>query len=498
MVLDSNRAMADFSDEQDRALIQLVLQNLSPITQSIDWNAVTEQFPRVPRTPAKTKLALRNRLSTLKRTYGKDISRFPPRLLGQHNATRAQPPVVHQPNPTSTVTVQSFQQLLDAPLIPGREYQIASHVLPARNQDTHTASLCLLELANQPVAAPAVARSAYEVLGTSTTVPAATPVTTNQDIQAACVSTQASVTGSTTNEDIQAPSTGAHRASTNLVDMDPDCWPPPRVRLVRRTKPFLKSTKTDPAPPAVAPPAVVNALSEEDTYAAIDRIFESITREDISQPHRTPSHNAGEILPVGVMKMIEAMNVKPTDIFGDIGSGAGNILAQIALQTQVQRCIGLEIREELADRSIATLRSFYQAFPQLSRVVIYSGDITNLTPQARTELETCTILYCNNYVFAPRDSQAVQDFILTSRNARMVLSTGRFCARCRGARCPSAYCQVWIEQGVVKTSASWTAAPVDVFIYGPRNTNAASSMLDVVESVPDEDNTPFTSSIRII
>lgn len=441
--------MSNFSDEQDRALVQLVLQNQSPIVHSIDWDAVTEQFPRASRVPKKTKLALRRRLDCLKRTYGRDVSRFPARLLGRSNAKRTPPPVTNDariparpPSPpdATTGTVLSFQQLLHPPLIPAIAYQVSTSTASASTVSSFTASF-------------------------------SSKVTNNQGIQTA-----------------------------STVD-ELGTLPTPSVRLVRRTKPVLESFIRAMSDQAAL---VVNTLNEKGIYRAIDRIFANITRLDVSQPHGTPSQNSGEILPTGVTKMIEAMNVMSTYVFGDIGSGTGSVLAQVALQTQVQRCIGLEIREVLADRSLATLRSFYEDFPRLSRVAIHSGDIKNLTPQARTEFETCTVLYCNNVVFAPQDNQAVQDFILTSRNVCMVLLTARFCGRCRGSRCLSPYCQEWeIEHRPLKVEASWRAAPVDVFVYHRRNTSVADSITDVLEQIPDEDDTdeddtPFTSFIRII
>jgi hypothetical protein len=223
----------------------------------------------------------------------------------------------------------------------------------------------------------------------------------------------------------------------------------------------------------------------------MNRIFENITRFDISQPLGIPSQNSGEILPIGVTKMIELMRAMSTDAFGDIGSGTGSVLAQVALQTPIHRCIGLEIRAPLANQSLATLRSFYGDFPRLSRVVIYSGDIKHLTSKTRSELQTCTILFCNNVVFAPRDNQAVQEFILSSCNARTVMLTARFCPRCRGGRCQSLFCQAWdIELRDFKVRASWRASPVDIFVYHRRNNSGAESILDLLEDISDEDDTP--------
>jgi Histone methylation protein DOT1 len=481
--------MSDFSDEQDRALIQLVLQNQS---HSIDWDAVTVQFPRAPRTPRKTKLALRRRLETLKRTYGRDLSRFPRRLLGQPNTTRT----VQRPHSTSNATtsrvnVHSFQELSTCKV----STSTTATVSYPSNQDMRIVSASTVHTASV---------SSYQ--GIQTTTAATVSYPSNQDMRTVSASTVHTASVSSY-QGIQTTSTvGTHPTSLTLqpaiTDDQLDTLPTRGVCLVRRSKPLPKSPsvslvrRTTPlltwfvnAISDQATPAVTNTLDEHDAYLAIDRIFANVSRVDVSQPSGAPSQNSGEILPIGVTKMIEAMNVMSTDVFGDIGSGTGSVLAQVALQTNVQRCVGLEIRSALANQSLSTLRSFYQAFPRLSRVAIHFGDIKHLMPQVRTELETCTILLCNNFVFAPRDNQAVQDFILTSRNARLVLLTERFCPRCRGGRCPNPFCHEWeIEHNILKIRSSWRAAPVDMFVYHRRYTSVAESMTDILEDMSDEDD----------
>jgi hypothetical protein len=68
--------MSDFSDAEDRALIQLVVR-LSDTAGVIDWDDVVKQFPP----QSKTRLALRQRLKTLKRTYGRNLRQFPSRFF---------------------------------------------------------------------------------------------------------------------------------------------------------------------------------------------------------------------------------------------------------------------------------------------------------------------------------------------------------------------------------------------------------------------------------
>ncbi|RLN91696.1 hypothetical protein BBJ28_00007036 [Nothophytophthora sp. Chile5] len=69
-------AMSDFTDDEDRQLVQLALVFLRRGRQIV-WEQLTRQM----RATKQPKEALRQRLKTLKRTYGRNLERFPPCLL---------------------------------------------------------------------------------------------------------------------------------------------------------------------------------------------------------------------------------------------------------------------------------------------------------------------------------------------------------------------------------------------------------------------------------
>ena len=64
--------MSDFSDADDRALYRLV-KAFADKNSRIDWDHVAHRM----RHTGKSRAALRERLKTLKKTHGKDLSRFP-------------------------------------------------------------------------------------------------------------------------------------------------------------------------------------------------------------------------------------------------------------------------------------------------------------------------------------------------------------------------------------------------------------------------------------
>jgi Histone methylation protein DOT1 len=439
--------MSDFSDDQDRVLVHLVLQNQST-NGSIDWDAVTDEFPHTRRVARKTKLSLRNRLQTLKRTHGKDIRSFPGYFFRQP-ARRRCPPVPHAlavplPQQSLSCTQQLFASL---PIVTSTTAEVVQNHLPAESDDT---------------AVDAILRQHYlqvsDTAGTQTSV--------GSDLTVLDVTT--------------AP-------------VDASSYAVPTRRLIRRKKLLLdgfSDALLGPGPTETRDPHSLY-MDPRSVNMAIATIFESVTQVQVSQPSGQGTLNTGEILPLGVTKMIEVMNIGPSDVFGDIGSGTGSVVAQVALQTLATQCLGLEIRADLAAVSNTCIRHALQDFPRLCRVSILSGDVKAMSCQILETLQTCTILFCNNKVFDSADNLAVQSFMETSK-ARLLFLTHRFCARCHGARCNKVFCHIYENEPPIQVLVSWTATPVDMFVYRRRNVpQHTARLIDIVGDINDESDEEF-------
>ncbi|KUF86241.1 hypothetical protein AM587_10004063 [Phytophthora nicotianae] len=75
--------MSDFTDDEDRQLVQLALQ-FSRNNQNILWDKLTQLMKGTK----KSKNALRQRLKTLKRTHGSDLEKFRPWYFKKKFATQ--------------------------------------------------------------------------------------------------------------------------------------------------------------------------------------------------------------------------------------------------------------------------------------------------------------------------------------------------------------------------------------------------------------------------
>lgn len=71
----------------------------------------------------------------------------------------------------------------------------------------------------------------------------------------------------------------------------------------------------------------------------------------------------GELLYPGVKKMISEMNLQPTDVFLDLGSGLGKCALQIFMQTNLPKVIGVEASQALVDQAHKVLKQVKSDFP---------------------------------------------------------------------------------------------------------------------------------------
>lgn len=109
----------------------------------------------------------------------------------------------------------------------------------------------------------------------------------------------------------------------------------------------------------------------------------------------------GEITPKFIQQIIEEVGITSNDIFYDIGSGIGNVVLQVAVQTGC-KAIGIEIRPELT--KIAN--NMKSKLPEISSKVIKKKIKTNKisfeTGDALTEdynYKDATIIFLNNWCF---------------------------------------------------------------------------------------------------
>jgi hypothetical protein len=219
-------------------------------------------------------------------------------------------------------------------------------------------------------------------------------------------------------------------------------------------------------------------MAVEEIYKAIDKIFGHLTRSDVRQPSGKVHLNAGELAPVGVSLMLEELDLSTQDVFLDVGSGIGSVLAQVVMQSPVFRAIGLEIQDELAKKSREAIREATNEFQRLHLIHVITGDIKDLTPETEKNLQTATVMYSNNLCFDPADDLYLDEFACKAERLRCVITSKSFCTRCTD-QCPKTFCKIWKETKTVNAQVCWTDTPIQLFIYK----RAKEELLDMVRNM---------------
>ena len=184
---------------------------------------------------------------------------------------------------------------------------------------------------------------------------------------------------------------------------------------------------------------VIPPFPAREAYLIIDEIFSSIKLSDIRQVKAHTESNAGEIAPVGVTSIIEACKLRNDDVFLDVGSGIGNVVAQIAIQTGICCSIGIEIREDIANLGKQLMQRMESRYPRLARVHVLTEDIRNVDIHGNELIQKVSILYSHNTLFTPEAALALETMCCNLPKLRIVVLQDSFCHRHR-ASCVREFC----------------------------------------------------------
>src|SRR5690349_18580897 len=106
--------------------------------------------------------------------------------------------------------------------------------------------------------------------------------------------------------------------------------------------------------------------------------FYSISTAQVRQKIGRPHSNVGELSPFGVMQLIQGSLLAHDDIFTNIGSGIGNVVAQVALQTDTKTCFGVEMYLDIANTGRELINNAISTYPRLSKVQVVVADVREL------------------------------------------------------------------------------------------------------------------------
>lgn len=209
-------------------------------------------------------------------------------------------------------------------------------------------------------------------------------------------------------------------------------------------------------------PTYAFPLSKNVAIDAVIEIFQSVTKSDVWQCSGRTELNVGEVLPVSVSSMVWRCMLSKDDVFVDIGSGVGNVVAQVALESLAKSVLGLEVREDVSTLGTRLINASTSNYRQLRKARIIQGDVQSATAYA--SLASATVLYCHNTVFSDGANLALEQLVCTLTNLRMCIIALPFCGRHR-ASCQRDVCQRWIASGDVDMSVSYTNRRIPFSVY---------------------------------
>ena len=208
-------------------------------------------------------------------------------------------------------------------------------------------------------------------------------------------------------------------------------------------------------------------LTAEDTLRVVAEMFQSVPKSLVNQPANAIHHNVGEVLPVTITELINFLKISPGDVFVDIGSGIGNILAQIAVQTNAKMCIGVEVRGDVMRYGEKLIQTYSKLYPALKKIRLIPGKFEDADFQLNDDLKQATILYSLDKLFEVSSLLRLQVLVCDIPTLQYVVVSVHPCPRHR-KNCTREFCCLWEEAMILPCETSYGSSKEVLFIYKRR------------------------------
>lgn len=215
-----------------------------------------------------------------------------------------------------------------------------------------------------------------------------------------------------------------------------------------------------------ATPLTTPRFSEVEAHKITLDLLHQVSRRDVAHRGGCSHLNTGELTASSVSRILRALPVVEgqVDSFADIGAGVGNVVIQVALESTMAFCVGVEIREELVTVVTRIVRDNVKTYPELRKVWMKQGDVVKMPWHVTANLQACSVIYCSNVLFNARANAYIEDIACYSRVVRAVVLLQKPCAR-HTKRCAKLFCQMFRLYNTLQVDVHWTSSKTNVFIY---------------------------------
>ncbi|GMG15463.1 unnamed protein product [Phytophthora fragariaefolia] len=199
-----------------------------------------------------------------------------------------------------------------------------------------------------------------------------------------------------------------------------------------------------------------STLGEINVHRVVGTFIESVSRHQLHLRCSAPEIHTGELGCIGATSMLSTLpKLVETDVFDDVGSGIGNSITQAALESEVGKCVRVEVQCHLVWLALSYIQTATGAHSRLGNRSIYRTDICTMADTTWQTLQPATVVFANNIVFNPQTISAL-DLLVTSLPALVHISL--MCWRHPGS-CKREFCSVWQLQNVIQLNVLWFAKP---------------------------------------
>lgn len=147
----------------------------------------------------------------------------------------------------------------------------------------------------------------------------------------------------------------------------------------------------------------------------------ALSREDQTLAQKNIFLTYGEVLPEGIEKLLEFVEPNSFDSFVDLGSGAGKIVLQSFLCSNMRACYGVEIDQARFNTSMDALTDLQQKLPGLfdnNRIIkFFNSNILEC------DFSEVTLVFSNATSFGPNLMSKIADKVNLSQSVRAIMST---------------------------------------------------------------------------
>ncbi|ETP31187.1 hypothetical protein F442_19932 [Phytophthora nicotianae P10297] len=501
-----------FTFEDDKELVQLA-SAYAATGARISWEDVAQRMQRT----GHNVRALQERLRTLKMTWGKDIQRFPPSFFTPVHRPRGRPPRVTRQLRVGAATTQHRQ--LGAGSSAQQQSSTGDGLVRSQRSGTSTAvPLSPQRQDADPRRHPTPQQQLIPTTTRQTPLSPAIHAPPTSQATPAFVAPSA-VQASPVNQvlpiargppvihappAIQVPSSTVTAATQGLSvfvvsSASAPALPAARVTNLQRPRDLatvhtVRPTSSGETSPDVA--AILEPDNTEDTIRslsggsssvsspgvpdedslppmspssserAVVAIFADIPRAVVVQSTTNlPHRNAGELLPTGISTLLRELGgLDRSDSFLDIGSGVGNVVAQVALATSVNKVIGVEIRRDLYDLGMKMMAKSTRSRRLLERVQLVCQDIVDMHISTTPPYADVTVVFWNNILFEPQVVEIVKEELSGMFLLKKLVSSLNFCPRHRDI-CRNQFCRAFNLEKVLNLPCSWKADLQQIFVY---------------------------------